>query len=294
MTPQLIETTFKVDLLALVWITVAVVVVAVLAAQFYRALEGIPGPLRPRSVSSPQSLWLTGLLGSFWSLDALWHARAFVVTPRFWRPQTRFVLQEGLPWLKWTVHLWSRNPILWDFSVLAVDIALASLVWVNWRGAPRWVLWGGVAWGVVRWALVGASIPVAVGVAVVGPGGFLLAGLTAYLLYRPQRFTVLLPAAGTWLAVDAMLAARHGPPAAEPALALGLMVLAWGLRADWPSRALRALAVLLTIDVALLGVDSQIPHWGLNWAWAPALLVLVLGFTGRGRTAELAKEVSRH
>lgn len=276
MSPKLMENTFNVDLFGLVWIAVAVVVVGLLASHFYRGLEERTPVRRHRQMASRQHVWLTGTLTIWWTADTLWHARAYVVTRLFWRPEVRAALHQGMPWLAWTTHLWSHNPVLWDFMVLTIDGLLAFSLFMTFRHPPVWLKWGAVGWGLVRWGLAGAdaAFPTA---HPFGPGAYLMAAAAAYLMIAPAHYRHVLAGIAGWLALDSLFAARAPFAPTEAMLLTGFGALAWASYRGWTPLTFRLLAVTLAVQTTILGVGGHALHLGLNLLWTPILAALAIG-----------------
>ena len=277
---RLLMNMFNVDLFALVWIAVAMVILGLLVSHFYHGLQGVPSPQRRRVFgpdSGRQTRWLTATLITWWGLDALWHSRAFVVTPQFWRPEVSQALHQGLPWLEWTTNLWRANPILWDFSALAVDSTIAFILIMTWRRPPAWAMWAALGWAASRWTLTGFEA--SWGQAnLIGPGGYFMAAAIAYLIRRPHHYRAVLITLTLWLALDAALTIDLRHLLVPLVLMGGFLVLGYGTLRDWKADSLRGLGLALTLSLVLFSVGRQALYLGMNLLWAPLLLAVVVGW----------------
>lgn len=286
MDPQsrLMENMFKVDLFALIWIMVAIVVVTALAWHFYRGLDADDGPPAKISSTGPMPLkarWLSLVITAWWASDLIWHARAVVVTRAFYRPLLAPDLAS--PALKWAAELWQANPVLWDFATLIGDAALVLGLSFTFRHHPRWILWGATAWGFVRWILTAAVAPWG-NAHPIGPGGFFLIAASAYLVMAPSHYRAIFGGAALLLAVDAGLTA-HGPT--HLGLGVGLIGLAYGVWRQWTATSFRILALFVTLDLLLQHVGIRALQGGLNQLWVPLMLLMAFGL-------HLSQEPRRH
>lgn len=279
MNAKLLVNMFNVDLFGLVWIAVAVVVLGLLVAHFYHGLEegiGDHGP-REKAPSNTQIHWLTGALAIWWGLDTLWHARAFVVTPRFWRPEVHAAIQNGLPWIHWTTTCWAANPILWDFATLAVDGTLTFILVMSFRRPTAVTLLSTAVWGVVRWMLAGADASWVGGTHLIGPGGYFMAAALGYLIWRPRDYPAVLAGLAVWLAVDSLIFWHHTPLMLRVTLSVGFGSLALASGRRWAPATRRLLAASLVTVMITLGIGAHVLTLGLNLLWAPILFVLTVG-----------------
>lgn len=271
----LLERTFYVDLLSLVWIFVGLGVVLVLMHHFYRGLntegEGSPRPVS--APSAPRARWLMTVVLVWWMIDGIYHARAHSILPQVWHGQLVQARTSLMPWLLPATHLWTLNPILWDFGILVVDAALLMGLAMAFRNPRRSVLWAAVLWGLVRWALAGGVISLEAH-AVVGPGASLMAACAGLWLLYPKWGRLLLAGLALWLAGDA-LAAHNGTAAQALMLAVGFGGLALAVWRNWTPLTLRILAGALAIQ-ALLHMGRTAASSSVEF-WAPFLFVLVVG-----------------
>lgn len=271
-----LENMFNVDLLALVWILVAIVVVSGLAWHFYQGLsqEENPRSGRPPSpVMSRQARWLGMVLEAWWFTDLIWHARSVVVTPPFYH----LLLRAGHgPLYHWAQSLWRSNPILWDFSTLVVDAGIVLGLAFSYRRHPRWILAAACAWGAVRWYLAAFAAPWGHHFPI-GPGGFLLAALAAYGALLPNHYRIALAAACAVLAVDAGMTAAGPHSAIHVGIGVGLLGLAFGALRGWTASSFRLLAFFLALDLLVQHVGSNFGRLGLNDLWGPMVLLLAIG-----------------
>lgn len=272
---HLLENMFKVDLLDLGWIAVAIVVVTALAWQFYRGIEGSEGSnssALPKSMSA-QARWLSLVSAAWWTADLIWHARAVVVTPQFDRP---LLTVDRVSPFHWAAQLWTQNPIGADFTLLVVDVALVLGFAFSFKGHPRWLLVTATVWGTLRWMAVAMSAPWD-GRYPMGPGGFLLAAAATYLIMKPHHYRAILASCSTWLAVDALWTRGPGVLSIHVGIAVGLVGLAFGIMRGWPSRSLRLLAFFVAVDILSQHIGTQVLHLGMNQLWSPLLFLLAAG-----------------
>ncbi len=271
----LLERTFYVDLLSLVWIFVGLGVVLVLMHHFYRGLntEGEGPPRVPAAPPSPRTRWLMIVVLAWWMIDSIYHARARIILPQVWHLELAQARTSLMPWLLPATHLWAMNPTLWDFGILAVDATLMMGLVMAFRNPRRSVLWAAVVWGLVRWALAGGMMSLEAHT-VVGPGASLMAACAGLWLLYPKRGRWFLAGLALWLALDA-LASHNGTAAQALMLAVGFGGLALALWRDWTPLTLRILAGALAVQALLnMGRPQVSSSVGL---WAPFLFVLVVG-----------------
>ncbi len=272
-----LENMFNVDLFALVWIAVAIVVITTLAWYFYQGLhvedgpdsKSLPAPARPKMAM--QTRWLAAFVASWWLADTLWHARAIVVTPGFWGP----LVSDAAP-LHWAAQLWQSNPILWDFGVLIGDGALVLALAFTWRHLPRWLWLAAAAWGVARWVLAAGQAPWRA-TAPIGPGGYLIAATAAYCALFPQHYRTLVGLIAASLAADGFVTAHGMAHPVHIGIAVGLTGLALAAARRWTPVTFRVLALLITVDLLLQHVGTDFARTGMNHLWAPALFCLAAG-----------------
>lgn len=268
----LLENMFKVDLLSLVWIAVAVVVVGGLAVNFYHALnEHEPHPPKPPPMSR-QTRWLGLVVATWWLADLLWHIRARVVTPPFWHHE---LWGSNLPWLWFAHQWWQANPVLWDFTILVGDGVMAAGLYFTVKRHPPWLFWLAMAWGLARWLLQGASVDFHVTVNPIGPNVYLLSASAAYLALDPRAYRFLLSGLAFWLALDSLIS-QASP--VHWVLAIGLGGLGYATLKGWSLANSGILAGALTIDILLRGIGTHFLSAGLSALWAPALFLLVIGY----------------
>lgn len=289
MDPQsrLMENMFKVDLFALIWIMVAIVVVTALAWHFYRGLAADDGPPAQVAQAPPmplQARWLSLVITAWWASDLIWHARAVVVTRAFYRPLLAPDLAS--PGMRWAAQLWQANPVLWDFATLMADAGLVVGLAFTFRHHPRWILWTAAAWGLVRWVLTAGVSPWG-HAHPMGPGGFLLVAACAYLALAPAHYRAIFGSMTLLLAVDAGLTAHGLQDATHLGLGVGLIGLAYGVWRQWTPHSFRILVLFVSIDLVLQHIGTHVLTGGLNQLWVPLLLLMAFGL-------HLSQEPRRH
>ncbi|NMP22333.1 hypothetical protein [Sulfobacillus harzensis] len=283
---RLLENMFNVDLFALVWIAVAIVVITALAWNFYQglAVEDASPSSAPAPAMPLQTRWLGLIVATWWASDLVWHSRAVVVTPSFYRPLIRADLM--VPWLHWAAMLWEQNPILWDFAALMADAGLVLGLAFSYRRHPRWLLWAAALWGTARWLLTASSAPWGAAHPF-GPGGYLLAGASAYLMLAPSRYRAVLSLAAVLLAIDAGITSYGLHNTAHLGLGIGLMGVAYGAWRHWTALSFRILALFVSIDLLTQHVGTAALMGGMNQLWVPLLFFMALGL-------HLDTQVKRH
>ncbi|MCY0897970.1 MAG: hypothetical protein OWU33_03395 [Firmicutes bacterium] len=265
---------FNVDLWAVAWIAVAILVVSSLSWHFYRGLEAPPVALASKSeppAHAAAPYWVS-ILAAWWALDTWWHARAQVVMPSFWRAWPHTALPMDL--LAW--HLWIQNPMDWDFLIILIDGSLAIGLWLTVRRPPTWLLWVAMGWGLVRWWLAAAAVTWFHHLSI-GPGGYFLAAVTALVAVRPQHARLALSLVGCWLAAIAITV--PGPPswAMRIAFIIGFMGLPLTHLWRWPRPWVMVWAAFISGELLVLGLGLHFWHQGPNTLWPPFLALFGVG-----------------
>lgn len=138
--------------------------------------------------------WLARALGSLWLLDGFLQAQPSMIT--------RFIggvlapLISGQPWplniiIKWSMTLWSLNPVLWNEFATWIQIGIGLTILLGGHSKYRRLgLWISVFWGLAVWIGGEALGGIFVGGSVLegAPGSVLLYVLAAIFLLAPEQF----------------------------------------------------------------------------------------------------------
>ncbi|MCY0880187.1 MAG: hypothetical protein OWU84_14775 [Firmicutes bacterium] len=266
--PSALASAFRVDLWAVTWMGIAMVLVSSLSWHFYRGLETPrTRPLTPGSpaVTASSTYWVH-MLAVWWALDTLWHARTCVVFPTFWQHWPK----PALPFWPLAWHLWTQSPVDWDFLIILIDGGLAVGLWLTVRRPPQSLLFTAAVWGFIRWWLTGGTLDW-LHATPIGPGGDLWAAMLALVANRSPRMVKMgMGGMASWLGAIA-LTTPHLSWAMRGALALGL----WGIPLTeiwrWSRAGIMLWTAFMSAELMMLGIGVHFWNNGLNTLWPPFL-----------------------
>ncbi|WP_053960214.1 hypothetical protein [Sulfobacillus thermosulfidooxidans] len=176
------------------FLIIAAVVFIIVTIIWLTRKRQLLSPLPQKNTFPPAYEWLARALGSLWLLDGFLQAQPSMIT--------RFLggvlapLISGQPWplnivIKWSMTLWSFNPVLWNELATWLQIGIGLAILLGGHGPYRRIgLWISVFWGTAVWVGGEALGGIFVGGSILegAPGSVLLYVLAAIFLLAPEQF----------------------------------------------------------------------------------------------------------